>query len=60
MRYDLTSARTISFGDIDGLGAAARAESAIMSGADGVIQRFPKAYDQMLGRRFEGGADLGR
>jgi ATP-binding cassette subfamily B protein len=33
-------------------------EAAFKSGADQVVTRLPHGYDQMLGRRFEGGVDL--
>ena len=60
MRYDMTAAeniahrpnsktRTMSFG------CASAAQKSL---AEQVIRKLPKGYDQILGRRFEGGVDL--
>jgi ATP-binding cassette subfamily B protein len=59
MRYEMKSRENIAVGkieqieNIDLLRAAAR-----KSLADGVIRKLPEEYEQMLGRRFEGGVDL--
>jgi ATP-binding cassette, subfamily B, bacterial len=59
MRYDMTAAENIAVGHIlardnlSGIHAAAR-----KSRAEAVIGRLPLGYEQMLGRRFEGGVDL--
>jgi len=59
MRYEMTARENVAVGrieDIDNLNllqAAAR-----KSMADGVIDRLPASYEQMLGRRFEQGVDL--
>jgi ATP-binding cassette subfamily B protein len=59
MRYDLTAGQNIAVGQIhkrddhDRIEAAAR-----RSLAHGVVARLPQGYQQMLGRRFEGGVDL--
>ena len=59
VRYDLVLRENIAVGNIDRrddepriLGAAER------SLADTVARRFAGRYDQMLGRRFDGGVDL--
>jgi ATP-binding cassette subfamily B protein len=59
MRYEMTARENIAVGrieeidNLDGLQAASR-----KSLADGVIDRLPGGYEQMLGRRFEEGVDL--
>jgi ATP-binding cassette subfamily B protein len=59
MRYDVIAADNIGFGRIDELQNQGRVElSAEKSLAAGVIQGLPRNYQQMLGRRFEGGVDL--
>jgi ATP-binding cassette, subfamily B, bacterial len=59
MRYEMTARENIASGRIED---AERLEllqdSARKSGADQVIDRLPQQYEQMLGRRFEGGVDL--
>ena len=59
MRYEMTARENIAVGQIDYLSEIQRIRGAAeKSLADGVIQRLPRTYDQMLGRRFEGGVDL--
>jgi ATP-binding cassette subfamily B protein len=59
MRYDMTAAENIAVGKIDELNNSARiATAAVQSHADAVIGRLPRGYEQMLGRRFDGGVDL--
>ena len=59
MRYDLLVRENIGFGKVESLGDRPRIESAaVKSLAKGVIDRLPNGYDQMVGRRFEGGVDL--
>jgi ATP-binding cassette subfamily B protein len=59
MRYDMLAKENIGFGRIDDVGDQDRiTESARKSLADGVIRFLPARYDQMLGRRFDGGVDL--
>jgi ATP-binding cassette subfamily B protein len=59
MRYDMTARQNIAVGRIevearnDEIELAAR-----KSLANAVISRLPHGYDQVLGRRFEGGLDL--
>ncbi len=59
MRYEMTARENLAVGRIEELGNTALIEDAAeKSQADEVIARLPRAYDQMLGRRFEGGVDL--
>ena len=59
MRYDMTARDNIAFGKIESRDDAPRVDqAAYKSLADTVIRRLDGGYDQMLGRRFEGGADL--
>jgi ATP-binding cassette subfamily B protein len=59
MRYDLLVRENIGFGKVESLGDKPRVESAALKSlANGVIDRLPNGYDQMVGRRFEGGVDL--
>lgn len=59
MRYDMVVRENIGFGKIESLADQDRIESAaIKSLAKNVIEKLPKGYDQMVGRRFEGGVDL--
>jgi ATP-binding cassette subfamily B protein len=59
MRYEMTSRENIAVGrieEIDNLELVRNA--AEKSLAHQVIGKLPRYYDQMLGRRFEGGVDL--
>lgn len=59
MRYEMTAQENIAVGRIEYLNEMDRIrDAAEKSLADGVIQRLPRKYKQMLGRRFEGGVDL--
>jgi ATP-binding cassette, subfamily B, bacterial len=59
MRYDLTAAENIAVGQIQKQRDRARIEAAARKSlAHGVVARLPRGYEQMLGRRFEGGVDL--
>jgi len=59
MRYDMPVNLNIGFGQVAQLEDRARIErSAEKSLAAGVIAQLPQQYEQMLGRRFEGGTDL--
>lgn len=51
-RYALTASENIVFGDGDVRRAARLAH------ADGFIEKLPEGYDNMLGRTFDGGAEL--
>ena len=59
MRYEMTARENIAFGKIGELDDFSRISiAARKSLADAVIHRLPQRYEQMLGRRFEGGVDL--
>ncbi len=59
VRYDFLLKENIAVGDIEGIGDEPRIEAAAArSLADTVAHRLAGRYDQMLGRRFEGGVDL--
>ena len=59
MRYELLAKENIGFGKIEDLADHARIELAAQkSMAFQVIGKLPKGYDQMIGRRFDGGVDL--
>jgi len=59
MRYDMLIRENIGFGNIDSLNDHPRMETAARKSlAKGLISRFPNGYEQMVGRRFEGGVDL--
>ncbi len=59
MRYDMTAWENIAVGQIGARENLERVElAAKKSLAEGVIQKLPNGYDQMLGRRFETGVDL--
>ncbi len=59
MRYDALASENIGFGRIADLSDSGRVvRSAEKSLAADVVSALPKHYEQMLGRRFEGGVDL--
>ena len=59
MRYDMTARQNIAVGRIDSEARNDEIElAARKSLANAVISRLPNGYDQVLGRRFEGGLDL--
>jgi ATP-binding cassette subfamily B protein len=59
MRYDMTAAENIAMGKIEDRENIFRLRSAAQKSlAEQVIRKLPKSYDQILGRRFEGGVDL--
>ena len=59
MRYDMTARDNIAVGRIERQGDLPSIEGAARKSlADEPIFRLPLAFDQMLGRRFEGGVDL--
>jgi ATP-binding cassette, subfamily B, bacterial len=59
MRYDLTASENIAIGRIEDQENIFRLRSAAQKSlAEQVIRKLPKGYDQILGRRFEGGVDL--
>jgi ATP-binding cassette subfamily B protein len=59
MRYEMTARENIAVGRIEDLQNVGLLQSAAeKSLADGVIAKLPHHYEQMLGRRFDGGVDL--
>jgi ATP-binding cassette, subfamily B, bacterial len=59
MRYEMTARENIATGKIEDVNRLQLLKDAAeKSMADEVIERLPRNYDQMLGRRFEGGVDL--
>jgi ATP-binding cassette, subfamily B, bacterial len=59
MRYEMTARENIAVGRIESFDDLPAIESAAeKSLADGVVAKLAGGYDQMLGRRFEGGVDL--
>src|SRR5579862_4204161 len=59
MRYEMTASENIAVGQIETLTRLELLkEAARKSMAAPVIERLPFNYEQMLGRRFEGGVDL--
>ena len=59
VRYDFPIRENIAVGDIGRLEDQPALEvAASRSLADSVIARFKDGYEQLLGKRFEGGADL--
>jgi len=59
MRYEMTARENIAIGRIEDLNHLELLQQAAKKSlADHVIARLPGQYDQMLGRRFDGGVDL--
>src|SRR6266705_1602535 len=59
VRYDFILKENIGVSQVEKLGDEARIrEAARRSLADSVASRLERGYDQMLGRRFEGGVEL--
>lgn len=59
MRYDLTATENIAMGRIEEKENIFRIRSAAQKSlAEEVIRKLPRGYDQQLGTRFDGGADL--
>jgi ATP-binding cassette, subfamily B, bacterial len=59
MRYEMTARENIAVGRIEKLAdTPALQQSAQKSMADEVVGKLHAGYEQMLGRRFEGGVDL--
>jgi ATP-binding cassette subfamily B protein len=59
MRYEMTARENIAVGRVEQMHTSEEIESAAeKSLASGVVERLRGGYDQMLGRRFEGGVDL--
>jgi ATP-binding cassette, subfamily B, bacterial len=59
MRYEMTGRENIAMGKIEDLDNFGKLSAAARKSlADAVLHRLPRRYEQMLGRRFEGGVDL--
>jgi len=59
MRYDMTARENIAVGRIEQINNMQLLKhSAEKSLADGVVAKLATGYEQMLGRRFDGGVDL--
>ena len=59
MRYEMTARENIAVGRIEEIAnLALLRQSARKSMADEVVDKLPSGYEQMLGRRFDGGVDL--
>jgi ATP-binding cassette subfamily B protein len=59
MRYEMTARENIAVGRIELIdNPELLRQSAQKSLADEVVQKLPSGYEQILGRRFDGGVDL--
>jgi ATP-binding cassette subfamily B protein len=59
MRYDMSARDNIGIGRVEALNAEDRIDDAAHKArADTVVAQLPLGYEQMLGRRFDGGLDL--
>jgi len=59
MRYEMTARENIAVGKIEDIADLPQLKTAAQKSlADEVIAKLPAGYEQMLGRRFEGGLDL--
>ncbi len=59
MRYEMTARENIAVGRIEQIGNLPLIrQSAQKSMAEDVVAKLPAGYEQMLGRRFDGGVDL--
>jgi ATP-binding cassette subfamily B protein len=58
VRYEMTARSNIAAGRIEAADESSIRLAAVKSLANDVIERLPRAYEQLLGRRFEGGVDL--
>jgi ATP-binding cassette subfamily B protein len=59
VHYEMTASENIGVGRIEEANNPFRIRAAAMKTfAEKVIHKLPKGYDQLLGRRFEGGVDL--
>ncbi|MBC7924696.1 MAG: ABC transporter ATP-binding protein [Bryobacteraceae bacterium] len=59
MRYDMTAADNIGLGRVEVLHDQSRIlDAAVKARADVIIEKLPENYNQMLGRRFDGGVEL--
>jgi ATP-binding cassette subfamily B protein len=53
VRYNITAAENIGFDNTEGV-----TDAALLAGADSFLGRLQHGYDNMLGRLFDGGAEL--
>jgi ATP-binding cassette subfamily B protein len=59
MRYEMSARDNIAVGRIEELYNQSRVfDAARKSLAEGVVEKLPNGFQQLLGRRFEGGVDL--
>jgi ATP-binding cassette subfamily B protein len=58
VRYEMSARENIATGRLDRAEDHSIRHAAEKSGADEVVARLPRHYEQLLGRRFEGGVDL--
>jgi ATP-binding cassette subfamily B protein len=59
VRYDLSMFENIAFGDVAKMHDLEAVKcAALKSRSDRLIASMPRGYNQMLGRRFEGGLDI--
>jgi ATP-binding cassette subfamily B protein len=59
MRYEMTARENIAVARVEDMDNLALVkQSAVKSMADGVVAKLAGSYEQMLGRRFDGGVDL--
>jgi ATP-binding cassette, subfamily B, bacterial len=59
MRYEFTARENIAVGKIEQVGDLHLLQNAAFKSlAHEVVEKLPSRYEQMLGRRFEGGVDL--
>jgi ATP-binding cassette subfamily B protein len=59
VRFHMSAGENIGLGSIEAVGDRDRIRAAAArSLADGVVERLPRGYDQVLGKRFEDGYDL--
>lgn len=59
MRYEMSARQNIAVGRMERASVEGEVEGAARKSlADAVIERLPSGYEQLLGRRFEGGVDL--
>jgi ATP-binding cassette subfamily B protein len=59
VRYDMTASENIAMGRIEEEANEFRVRSAAQKSlAEQVVRKLPRGYEQILGRRFEGGVDL--
>jgi ATP-binding cassette subfamily B protein len=58
VKYEMTVKQNIATGKLEAGNDRSIREAAHKSLADEVVERLPQHYEQLLGRRFEGGVDL--